>query len=140
VTTDDDVGLAFALGDYGAAPEAFEKLNGIMERFGETDTGGASALVIANSAGRAHRDVRADSETRSRDDKLVDRALEVAVKDRPAEKLASLAAAVVSPVEPQAPVLGLVRDRIAGDDYSADDTEEAEKILDDHMLQHVEQP
>ena len=36
--------------------------------------------------------------------------LGVALEDRSAEELASLAAAVVSPIEPEAPVLGMVRD------------------------------
>ena len=49
LTTGDDVGLAFALGDYGAAPEAREKLERVMDEFAHTDTGAASALVIANS-------------------------------------------------------------------------------------------
>lgn len=133
LTTDDDVGLAFALGDYGAAPDTLEKLVEVMDDFAETETGAACALVIANSAARPHRDLRADDETRSPDTELAERAFDVAVAGRDAEQLARLATAVVSPIEPQAPVLELVRERIASDDYSSEDTEQAEKILADHL-------
>jgi hypothetical protein len=132
LTTDHDVGLAFALGDYGAAPEARAKLETVMESFPESDTGAACALVIANSAGRQHRDVRAGEVARRTDNRAAGRALDVALKDRDAETVARLAAAVVSPVEPEAPLIALVRDRISAESaYSDEDTSRATKILDD---------
>ncbi len=124
LATDDDVGLAFALGDYGAAPETFEKLDTLMREFGESDTGAASAMVIANSAARPLRDLRADEEARSPDTELVQEALEIALSAGPPEEVARLAAAVVSPIEPEAPLLELVGERVSG-------SEEAEKILED---------
>jgi hypothetical protein len=132
LTTDDDVGLAFALGDYGAAPEAREKLETVMDRFSESDTGAASAMVIANSAARAHRDVRAGMVAREADDGAATRALDVALEDRDAATVARLAAAVVSPVEPEAPLLAMVRERISAEDaYEEEDASRATKILDD---------
>jgi hypothetical protein len=132
LTTDDDVGLAFALGDYGAAPDAREKLETVMDRFSDSDTGAASALVIANSEAREHRDVRAGEVGRQADDGAARRALDVALEDRDAETVARLAAAVVSPVEPEAPVLAMVRERITAEDaYGEEDASRATKILDD---------
>jgi hypothetical protein len=132
LTTDHDVGLAFALGDYGAAPDAREKLETVMDRFSDSDTGAASALVIANSEAREHRDVRAGEVGRQADDGAARRALDVALEDRDAETVARLAAAVVSPVEPEAPVLAMVRERITAEDaYGEEDASRATKILDD---------
>jgi len=125
LSTSDDVGLAFALGDYGAAPEAFEKLDTLMREFGTSATGAASAMVIANSAARPHRDLRTDEESRSPDDQLVQEALEIAVSAGPPEEVARLAAAVVSPLEPEAPLLELVAEQVSG-------SEEAQRILEDH--------
>ena len=132
LTTDHDVGLAFALGDYGAAPDAREKLETVMDRFSESDTGAASALVIANSAARDHRDVRGEEVARKADNGTASRALDVALENRDAETVARLAAAVVSPVEPEAPLIAMVRERISAEDaYSDEDTSLATKILDD---------
>ncbi|MGH2744490.1 MAG: hypothetical protein ACRDN8_18820 [Thermoleophilaceae bacterium] len=134
LTVDDAVGLAFALGDYGAAPEARDKLVTVMDRFADSDTGAASAMVIANCAARQHRDVRAAKVARSPDAELAERALEVALEDRDAATVARLAAAVVSPVEPKAPLIEQVRERISADaGYSRDDSRQADKILDDHL-------
>jgi hypothetical protein len=134
LATDRAVGLAFALGDYGAAPEAREKLETLMERFSKSDTGAASAMVIANSAARQLRDVRAATIARTTDDKLAKRALDVAVRGRDATTVARLAAAVVSPVEPNAPLIEEVRNRIsARKGYRRDDSRQAKKILDDHL-------
>jgi hypothetical protein len=96
-----------------------------MDKFSDTYTGAACAMVVANSAARAHRDVRSASLAREPDDDLADRALEVAVQGRDAETVARLAAAVVSPIEPKAPLLERVRARVGSD-------EGATKILDDH--------
>jgi hypothetical protein len=135
LTTGDDIGLAFALGDYGAAPEAQEKLQEVVDRFAGTDTGVASAMVIANSAGRAHRDVRDARVARKADTRAAARVLDAAVKDRSAEDVAALATAVVSPIEPEAPLLDMVRKRIAAkkSGYRRDDARRATKILDDHV-------
>ena len=133
LATGDDVGLAFALGDYGAAPEARDKLVSLMDDFGETDTGAASAMVIANSAGRPLRDVRAATVASGPEDDVVDRALEVALSGRDAASVARMAAAVVSPVEPDPPLIAQVRKRISAKRglKKADKTRAAE-ILDDH--------
>ena len=126
LATDKDVGLAFALGDYGAAPEAFDKLDTLMREHGESATGAASAMVIANSAARSHRDVRAEEDARTPDDDLVREAIGIALGAGPPEEVARLAAAVVSPIEPEAPLLELVRKELSG-------SKDAEKILDDHL-------
>jgi hypothetical protein len=134
LTTDADVGLAFALGDDGAAPEAREKLTAVMDTFPETDTGAACAMVIANSAARPLHDLRDGKVARKRDNALADRALEVAASGRDASELARLAAAVVSPVEPEGPVVQQVRERIsAKSGYKKNDVAEATKILEDHL-------
>ena len=134
LTTQRAVGLAFALGDYGAAPEARDDLLTVMEQFGDTDTGAASAMVIANSAARPLRDLRTATVARDPDEDLVERALEVALRDRDAATVARLAAAVVSPVEPRAPLIERVRERISADPaYGKDDSAAAAKILDDHL-------
>jgi hypothetical protein len=125
LSTDHDVGLAFALGDYGAAPEAYEKLDTLMREFGTSATGAASAMVIANSASRPLRDLRTDEESRSTDKQVAQEALDIAMSAGTHEEMARLAAAVVSPIEPDAPLLQLVAEQVSG-------SEEAEKILEDH--------
>jgi len=134
LTADPGVGLAIALGDFGTDRSVQDRLTAAMDRFPETDTGAASAMVIANSAARELRDVRGGDVDRAADEGLADRALDAAVQGRDAATVARLAAAVVSPVEPQAPLLARVRDRISAEgEYDEEDVSRASKILDDHL-------
>ena len=90
-------------------------------------------MVIANSAARPMRDVRAATMARTPDDDLAQRALEVALGGRDAATVARLAAAVVSPVEPEPPLIEQVRERISKQRaFKKADRTRAEKILDDH--------
>ncbi len=134
LATGRDVGLAFALGDYGAAPAARDKLVTLMDDFGDSITGAASAMVIVNSAARPLRDVRAATVVRAAEDDLAARALEVALGGRDAATVARLAAAVVSPVEPDPPLIEQVRARISKQrGFKKADKTRAAKILDDHV-------
>ena len=105
-----------------------------MDDFGESDTGVASAMVIVNSAARPLRDVRAATVARAGEDDLAARALEVALGGRDAATVARLAAAVVSPVEPDPPLIEQVRARISKQrGFKKADRTQAAKILEDHV-------
>jgi len=134
LTLDRNVGLALALGDFGADRDAQERLTAVMDRASDTDTAAACAMVVANSAAREHRDIRRGEVDRAADQELANRAFDLAVEGRDATTVAWLAAAVVSPVEPLPPVLERVRDRISSDgQYDEGDVSRASKIVEDHL-------
>lgn len=133
LTVDAGVGLAFGLGDFGADRDAHERLTAVMNRFPGTETAAASAMVVANSAGRDFRDLRAGEVVRPADQELASRAFDAATADRDAADVARLAAAVVSPVAPRPSVLERVQDLIAGEtDYDEEDVSHANAILEAH--------
>ncbi|WP_122260934.1 hypothetical protein [Ornithinimicrobium cerasi] len=57
-TMDAGVGRAFALGDFGSDLDARARLVTVAEAHHDVDTGGAAALVLANSLARTHTDYR----------------------------------------------------------------------------------
>jgi hypothetical protein len=79
-------------------------LTDLAESHADTDTGAASALVMANSLARSFTDYRAD-ETRKAAPKEVARFLDMAVRGRSAERAVELAVTVASPTEKDAPVV-----------------------------------
>ncbi len=133
LTLDTGVGLALAIGDSGAEPAAQEKLEEVLDRFPETETGAASAMVVVNSVSRDLRNVRSGEVLRPADDALVARALEIATRGD-AVDVARRAAAVVSPIERESPLLDRVERLLEEDEtpYSKKDRTEARKILEDH--------
>jgi hypothetical protein len=102
---DHGVGRAFALGDFGADDHARDNLVTLADDHHESITGGAAALVLANSFARTHTDYREGTLTR---DLTPDRAghyLDLASQGRSAEQLMKLATTVASPIEKDAPVV-----------------------------------
>ena len=60
------VGKALALGDFASDEEARAVLTELAESHADTDTGAASALVMANSLARSFTDYRAERTRRAR--------------------------------------------------------------------------
>jgi hypothetical protein len=98
------VGRALALGDFANDDGARALLTDLAESHADTDTGAASALVMANSLARSFTDYRAD-ETRKAAPKEVAHFLDLAVRGRSAERAVELAVTVASPTEKDAPVV-----------------------------------
>ncbi len=98
------VGRALALGDFANNEVARAVLTDLAESHADTDTGAASALVMANSLARSFTDYRAD-ETRKAAPKEAARFLDLAVRGRTAERAVELAVTVASPTEKDAPVV-----------------------------------
>ncbi len=136
LTMDVDVGQSLALGDFGADEAAGKKLTEAAERFGDTTTGAACALVVANSLARDFRNVRKKKVLRPANKTEAERVLDIALKNRDATSVAGLACAVVSPRETTAPVLDEVRKRFKvakKDAYKKADLEQADKLFADHL-------
>lgn len=136
LTMDEDVGLSLAFGDFGAETATQEKLTNVMDRFSDTDTGAACAMVLANSLARDFRDVRTDQVIRAADEAEKDRALDIALEGRDAFTIADMASAVVSPRETTAPLLDQVQTRLKKarkGTYKKEDLEQADKIFSDHL-------
>jgi hypothetical protein len=110
---DPAVGLAFALGDFGADTDAQDRLTTVMNRHGDTETGAAAALILANSLARDFHDLRTGQTLREADRAASAQALDVAVKGRAATSLAQYATAIVAPRETGAPLIGAVQKRLA---------------------------
>jgi hypothetical protein len=98
------VGRALALGDFANNEVARALLTDLAESHADTDTGAASALVMANSLARSYTDYRA-GETRKAAPKEAARFLDLAVRGRTAERAVELAVTVASPTEKDAPVV-----------------------------------
>jgi hypothetical protein len=104
VTLDPGVGVAFALGDFGRDEAVKAGLAAVAEAQPDTDTGGAAALVLANSLARTHQDYRS-GETRSASAAEAKHFMDLAAQGRTAEELVTLAVTVPSPIEREAPVV-----------------------------------
>jgi hypothetical protein len=106
------VGRAFALGDFATDDTARAVLTDLAESHSDTDTGAASALVMANSLGRSFTDF-ASRLSRDADSSESERFLNLAVRGRSARRAVELAVTVASPTEKDAPVvadtLGVLR-------------------------------
>jgi hypothetical protein len=104
VTLDPGVGVAFALGDFGHDEAVKAGLAVVAEAQPDTDTGGAAALVLANSLARTHQDYRSGG-TRSASAAEAKHFMDLAAQGRTAEELVTLAVTVPSPIEREAPVV-----------------------------------
>ena len=98
------VGRALALGDFANDEVARAVLTDLAESHADTDTGAASALVMANSLARSFTDYRTDA-TRKAAPKEAAHFLDLAVRGRTAERAVELAVTVASPTEKDAPVV-----------------------------------
>jgi hypothetical protein len=111
-TLSDGVGRALALGDFANDGAARGVLTELAESHTDTDTGAASALVLANALSRSFTDFTNDT-TRGPAAAESQRFLELAVSGRSAQRALELAVTVASPTEKDAPVvadtLALVR-------------------------------
>ncbi|MFI6097905.1 hypothetical protein ACIA8G_20290 [Lentzea sp. NPDC051213] len=129
LTADNGVGRAVALGDFGQDFATGDRLAALAEQYPETDTGGAFALVMANSLARTHTDFStADTRTASAGD--AQRFLNLAARTRSAPELLALATTVACAVEIDAPVVGMALDA-ASADASEPEMAEAREIAAD---------
>jgi hypothetical protein len=131
-TLDSGVGRAFALGDFGRDDRVRGQLADLAEAHHGADSGGAAALVLANSLARAHVDYLA----RDRRDAAPEDAkhyLDLAVQGRSAEDVLRLAVTVVCPVEVDAPVVADALARVRRGRKDKDDVERAAVIHSDYL-------
>ena len=98
------VGRALALGDFANDGLARTILTDLAESHADTDTGAASALVMANSLARSFTDFASDT-TRAADPPESERFLDLAVSGRSVQRAMELAVTVASPTEKDAPVV-----------------------------------
>lgn len=98
------VGRALALGDFANDDAARTILTNLAESHADTDTGAASALVMANSLARSFTDFTSDTTRRAAPSESA-RYLDLAVTGRSAERAVELAVTVASPTEKDAPVV-----------------------------------
>ncbi|MEU4157394.1 hypothetical protein [Actinoplanes sp. NPDC026670] len=130
------VGRALALGDFTRDETARTILTELAESYPDTDTGAASALVMANSLARSFTDFRADT-TRAADPGEAARFLDLAIEGRSAVRAVELAVTVASPTEKDAPVvagtLARIRRQAAPAADTADDSDlaTAERVAED---------
>jgi hypothetical protein len=108
---DDGVARSLALGDFGFKAETRRKLEVLAEKYGDTTSGAAAALVLANSLSRPLRNLRTGKIARKAEPERGRRAMSIAAKGRAAAHLVELAVAVVSPADPKAPILEQVGGR-----------------------------
>jgi hypothetical protein len=135
LTTDEGVASSLAIGDFGANGAVKEKLEQIVDRFADIDSGAACAIVLANSLLRDFRDVRADRVIRPADAAAAGRFLDIVFKGRDASDAAQLTSVVVSPRE-ATPLMDEAKKRIKKarkGTYSQEDKDRAIGILEDHL-------
>jgi hypothetical protein len=133
---DEGVGLSLALGDFGADTRVRNRLTTVMERYEDTVTGTAAALVLANSLSRDFRDVRTNRKLRDADPASADRAFDVALKGSDATSLAKYASAVISARERTAPLLDMVQKQLSKAPkgrFDKADLDQARKIISDTL-------
>lgn len=102
---DEDVGRSLVLGDFGMNADARAKLQELSTRFGNTSSGAAASLVLANSLARPLRNIRTGKVARKAEPERSRQALSVATRSRSATELVDLAVAVVAPTDVDAPIL-----------------------------------
>jgi hypothetical protein len=102
---DEDIGRSLALGDFGMNADARGKLQELSTRFGNTPSGAAASLVLANSLARPLRNIRTGKIARKAEPDHSRQALSVATRGRSATELVDLAVAVVAPTDADAPIL-----------------------------------
>lgn len=132
ITIDIGVGRSFALGDFGADTKTEEKLRQAMNQFGDTVTGAACAMVLANSYARDFRNIRANRIERRKDEQKANRALEIALSHLDALNAGRLAIAIVAPRETAAPLPKKVQsmlEKTGKKKYKKEDLEKAHNIL-----------
>jgi hypothetical protein len=115
---DQTVGLSVAFGDFGADRTLEKKMKKIAGLYEGTDTGAVCAMVVSNSLGKAHRDVRTGEVCRKADKSGAEATLKAALTKLSSKKALRLAMATVSPRSTQAPLLDLLESQIktAGDE------------------------
>ena len=131
------VGKALALGDFASDEAARAVLTELAESHADTDTGAASALVMANSLARSFTDYRAER-TRSAAPREAQRFLDLAIQGRSATRAVELAVTVASPTEKDAPVVANTLTRLRrgkpkprARSAAANDLAAAERIAED---------
>lgn len=131
------IGRAFAFGDFWKDTAVRPLLETLADNYGETDTGRAAGLVLANALSRDVRDLR--------DETTILRAAEpgtagdyfgrtsASLQDSP-HSLVTMAVAVAAPTDGHAPVLNLTADYLnAGAQPAAGEADMADALADDAM-------
>lgn len=105
------VGRAFAFGDYGTDAEAKKSLEELAAKYGQTETGMAASLVLANAHSRDLRDLHSGGKLRTGNKKGAQAQFDkmATAMDEPG-KLVRLACAIAAPTESRAPILDLAAD------------------------------
>jgi hypothetical protein len=107
-------------------------LTKLTEQFINRDTGGLSALVLANSLSRPARDLTTGEVVRDADGNRARSVLDRVLRDRTATDVMRLAVAAASPVEPEAAMLNAVVERLhkaPRGTYGKGEVEAAEHLL-----------
>ncbi|HEY0459469.1 MAG TPA: hypothetical protein VGC97_10060 [Pyrinomonadaceae bacterium] len=110
LTMDLGVGRAFAFGDFGTDHRAKEKLEELANKYGQTETGAAASLTLANSFSRDLRDLYSKNILRVADQTAADNHFDSTAKEHSAKTLVQLATAVAAPTEGKAPILEQTQD------------------------------
>jgi pimeloyl-ACP methyl ester carboxylesterase len=105
IMMDEGVARSLALGDFGLDTSSRNKLQELVDRFGDTTTGAAAALVLANSLARPLRNIRTGKVIRKAEPEKSRQCLNIATRNRSATGVVDLAVAVVAPTDADAPVL-----------------------------------
>jgi hypothetical protein len=130
VTRNDDVGRSIALGDFGTDSAVRRELTTIATEHGDTMTGAAAAMVLANSLDRDHNDYLMAIDSRDAEPREASKYLTIALKGRSAEEAMILATTVASPVEVDAPVVERTMSRLKRTKKAKADMARAESIMD----------
>lgn len=105
ITMDTSVGRAFAFGDYGIDDSVRTGLEVLAKKYGDTETGGAAALTLANSLNRDLRDLYTGDVLRQSDATAAKAHFNSTVEQHSANTLVELVTAVAAPTESDAPIL-----------------------------------
>jgi hypothetical protein len=129
-----DIGVSLALGDTGSSSDTLKVAADIADSFGHTDTGLACELLLANSHGRTFRDLKTGRALRAKDVAAAQQLVASALEKRNAEKVARMAAAVMSTRDISAPALDLLDKQLTASAPSADAVK-ARKVIADQVAQ-----
>lgn len=117
LSMDPGVGRAFAFGDFGMDQDAKIKLEELANKHGNTETGAAAGLTLANTHSRDLRDLYSGEILRSADyaeaKARFNAVASSSVATERSEKLVTLATAVAAPTESDAPILDLTADYLS---------------------------
>jgi hypothetical protein len=104
------VGTSLALGDIVPGSEAEKRVDECAEKYSSTLSGLACKLLQANSSARVFHDLQTGKVVRKADTSKARRVITQTLKTHKPVEVASAAAAVVSPIEAQPPVIAYLNE------------------------------